>query len=47
MGFGYVAYIAVIFGFLIDIIFNKARVTTEIINAILNAIGSALSVAPC
>jgi len=47
MGFGYVAYIAIIFGFLIDIIFNKARVTTEIINAILNAIGSALSVAPC
>ena len=47
MGFGYVVYIAVIFGFLSDIIFNKARITSEIINAILNAIGSALSVAPC
>ena len=47
MGFGYIAYIAVIFGFLIDISFNKARVTSKIINAILNAIGSALSVAPC
>ena len=47
MGFGYFVYILVIFGFLMDITFNKARVTTEIINAILNAIGSALSVAPC
>ena len=47
MGFGYVAYIAIIFGFLIDIVFNKARVTTEVINAILNTIGSALSVSPC
>ncbi len=32
MGFGYLAYIAVIFSVLIDIAFNKARVTTEIIN---------------
>jgi hypothetical protein len=47
MGFGYLAYIGVIFGFLMDVAFNKARVTTEIINGILNAIGSALSVAPC
>ncbi len=47
MGFGYLAYIGVIFGFLLDIIFNKARVTTEIINAIANALGSALSVVPC
>jgi hypothetical protein len=47
MGFGYLAYIGVIFGFLMDVAFNKARVTTEIINGILNAIGSALSVTPC
>jgi len=47
MGFGYIAYILVIFGFLMDIAFNKARVTTEIINAILNAVGSAVSVFPC
>jgi hypothetical protein len=47
MGFGYLAYIGVIFGFLMDVAFNKARVTTEIINGVLNAIGSALSVAPC
>ncbi|MCU7930964.1 MAG: hypothetical protein KZQ90_09195 [Candidatus Thiodiazotropha sp. (ex Codakia rugifera)] len=47
MGFGYLAYIGVIFGFFMDVAFNKGRVTTEIINGILNAIGSALSVAPC
>ena len=46
MGFGYVAYIGVIFGFLTDVVFNAARITTQVINSILNAIGSALSVAP-
>jgi hypothetical protein len=47
MGFGYLAYIGVIFGFLMDITFNRARVTTEIINGILEMIGSVLTVAPC
>ncbi len=46
-GFGYLAYIAVIFGVLIDISFNKAKVTTEIINGVSNAVGSAFSVVPC
>lgn len=47
MGFGYLAYIAVIFGVLVDIAFNKSRVTTEVINGIANAVGSAFSVIPC
>ncbi len=47
MGFGYLAYIAAIFGVLIDITFNKAKVTTEIINGIANAVGSVFSVVPC
>lgn len=47
MGFGYLAYIAVIFGVLVDIVFNEAKITTEIINGIANAIGSAFSVLPC
>lgn len=47
IGFGYLLYIATIFGFLIDITFNKARVTTLIINGIANAVGSAFSVVPC
>ena len=47
MGFGYLAYIAVIFGVLVDIALNKARVTAEIINGIANALGSAFTVLPC
>jgi hypothetical protein len=47
MGFAYLAYIGVIFGFLMDIAFNGARATTEVINVVLNAIGSAFTVAPC
>jgi hypothetical protein len=46
-GLGYLAYLLVVFAILCDIVFNKARVTTEIINALANAIGSAFSVAPC
>jgi len=47
LGWGYLGYISLVFAFLYDIAFNKARVTTEIINAILNSIGSAFSVVPC
>lgn len=47
LGFGYLLYIAAIFGLLIDITFNKARATTEIINGIANAVGAAFSVVPC
>lgn len=47
MGFGYLVYIAVIFGVLMDIALNKARVTTEVINGIANAIGLTFSVQPC
>lgn len=47
LGFAYLGYVSVVFLFLCDIVFNGARVTTEIINSILNAIGSAASVMPC
>ena len=47
LGFMYVGYLAIVFGFLCDVVFNRGRVTTEIINALLNAIGSAASVVPC
>lgn len=47
MGFAYLAYIGVIFAILMDIVLNQAKVTTEIINSIANAIGSALTVTPC
>lgn len=47
LGFAYLGYVFVVFLFLCDIVFNRARVTTGIINGILNAIGSATSVVPC
>jgi len=47
MGIGYIAYLSIIFGFLMDVTFNKAQVTSEILNAFFNAIGSSLSCLPC
>jgi len=47
MGFGYLAYLSIIFAFLMDVTFNSARVTTELLNAACNAIGSSLSFVPC
>lgn len=46
-GFAYIGYLAFVFVVLCDIIFNKARVTTEIINGILQAIGQVGSLVPC
>ncbi len=47
LGFAYIAWIGVVFLFLCDIVFNRARITTEILNAIFNMIGSAVSIGPC
>lgn len=47
MGFGYLIYIAVIFGLLVDVTFNKAKVSSEIINCITNSLGLVFTVAPC
>lgn len=47
LGFAYLAWLAVVFLFLCDIVFNRARITTEILNAIFNMIGSSVSVGPC
>ena len=46
IGFGYTAYIGILFLILCDIVFNKARITTEIINAILSAISNVIQVVP-
>lgn len=46
-GFGYIGYLIFVFAILCDIVFNKARVTTEVINAFLQAIGHVGSLAPC
>ncbi len=47
LGFGYLVYLGALFLILSDIVFNKAAITTEIINGILGMIGSAVSLAPC
>lgn len=47
VGLAYVAYLALVFGFLCDIVLNRGRITSRIVNAVLNAIGSAASAAPC
>lgn len=47
MGVAYLGYLAAIFGLLLDVILNRARVTTELVNAIANAIGSAVNAVPC
>ena len=47
LGFMYAGYLAIVFGFLCDVVFNRGRISTQIINALLNAIGSAASVVPC
>lgn len=47
VGFAYVGYLCGAFALLCDVIFNRARVTAEALNFILNAIGSAIQVGPC
>jgi hypothetical protein len=47
-GYWFSAYLIMVFLFLCDISFNRARVTTEIINILLNSIGKAASnLSPC
>ena len=46
-GLAYVGYLIFVFAILSDILFNKARVTTEVINACLQAIGQVGSLVPC
>lgn len=47
MGFGYLGYISLIFAFLLDIILNRARVTTVIFNFLAHAVGAVASAIPC
>jgi len=47
LGLAYLAWLGVVFLFLCDIVFNRARIVTGILNTFLNAIGSVASVVPC
>lgn len=47
LGFAYLTWLGIVFLFLCDIVFNRGRITTEVLNALFNVIGSAFSVVPC
>lgn len=47
LGFWYLAYVVALFLWLCDVVFNKARVTTRIVNYALQFVGSALHAVPC
>jgi hypothetical protein len=47
LGFAYLTWLGVVFLFLCDIVFNRGRITTKILNAIFDVVGSAFSVVPC
>lgn len=47
VGLGYFAYLGAACVFLIDVVFNHARITTEIVNAALNVIGATIQAVPC
>lgn len=47
VGLAWLVYVALVFGLLCDVVLNRARITTRILNAFFNAIGSATSALPC
>ena len=47
LGFAYLAWLGVVFLFLCDIVFNRARIATQILNGIFNALGVAAHLVPC
>lgn len=47
MGWAYLVYLGIIFGFLMDIVLNKGKVTTEVFNFIGHALSGIGSISPC
>jgi len=47
VGLMYLAYLGIVFLALCDVVLNRARVTTRIANAVLEAAGSAVTLTPC
>ena len=47
LGFWYLAWLAFAFGLLLDIGLNRARITTEIVNSMFQALGHAATAVPC
>lgn len=48
LGFAYATYLGLVFLFLCDIVMNRGRVTTRLVNGVLDAFGGAISaLTPC
>jgi hypothetical protein len=47
VGLWYVAYLGLAIAGLADVVFNRARVTTRVVNRLLDFVGSALQAVPC
>lgn len=47
VGLAYIVYLAAVALLLADLLFNRARVSTRIVNTVLQSIGSATSAVPC
>jgi hypothetical protein len=47
VGFAYLGWLGFAVALLADIVFNRARITTELVNLVLQAVGSALKAVPC
>ena len=47
VGLGYFLYLGLALALLSDIAFNRARVTTKLLNMVMHLFGSALQAAPC
>lgn len=47
VGFAFVGYLGAVFTCLCDLFFNRARITTELLNWLFQIIGSSVQVVPC
>jgi len=47
VGLGYFVYLALAVALLTDILFNRARLTTRVLNAAFSAVGATLQAVPC
>jgi hypothetical protein len=47
LGLGYAAYLGLVFLFLCDIALNRGRVTTRLVNGMVEALGGVVTLAPC
>lgn len=47
VGWAYLAYLGAAFAGLLDVVFNRARITTQVLDALARAIGASFQALPC